>query len=323
MASSEASEKPVAVYGAMAANLAIAVTKFFAAFFTGSSAMLSEGIHSLVDTGNQSLLLLGIHLSKRPADETHPFGHGKELYFWSLIVAMLLFGIGGGMSVYEGITHLMHPGPLEDPTWNYWVLGLGFIFEGISWTIAFKKFLPQVGQDGFWRAILTSKDPSVITVLFEDSAALAGLVVAFVGVFLSHQLNNPYLDGAASIVIGLILAMVAVLLAYESRGLLLGESADTSTIKSIQRLAKADPAVERVRRPLTMHFGPNEVLLNLDIQFRQELSATELTSTVDRLEKTIREEHPTIKHIFIEAEAITQAKSNGNRRSQNTKAQNN
>lgn len=303
--SSKTSEKPIFVYGAITANLAVAVTKFIAAFFTGSSAMLSEGIHSVVDTGNQSLLLLGIHLSKRPADETHPFGYGKELYFWSLIVAMLLFGIGGGMSMYEGITHWQHPNPLEDPTWNYVVLGLAFVFEAIALMIALKKFLPEVGQKSFWQAIRTSKDSSVLTVLFEDSAALAGLIVAFLGVFLSHRFNNPQLDGAASIIIGLILAVVAILLAYESRGLLLGESADMTIVKSIHKLAKADPAVEQVKNPLTMHFGPDEVLLNLDIQFCPELSATEIISAVDRLEKTIREAHPTIKHIFIEAEAIT------------------
>jgi cation diffusion facilitator family transporter len=302
--SSRTSEKPIFVYGAIAANLAVAVTKFIAAFFTGSSSMLSEGIHSVVDTGNQSLLLLGIHLSKRPADETHPFGYGKELYFWSLIVAMLLFGIGGGMSVYEGITHWQHPNPLEDPTWNYVVLALAFVFEGVSWTIALKEFLPEVGQKSFWQAIRTSKDSSIITVVFEDSAALAGLTVAFLGVFLSHRFNIPQLDGAASIIIGLILAVVAILLAYESRGLLLGESADTTIVTSIQKLAKADPAVEQVKYPLTMHFGPDEVLLNLDIQFCPELSATEVISTVDRLEKAIRKEYPNIKHIFIEAEAI-------------------
>lgn len=227
--------------------------------------MLSEGIHAVVDTGNQALLLLGLRLSNRPADETHLFGYGKEFYFWSLVVAMLLFSIGGGMSVYEGITHWQHPSPLQDPTWNYVVLSLAFIFEGISWVIALKEFMPKVGQDGFWRAVRTSKDPALLTVLFEDSTALAGLAVAFLGVFLSHWFNNPVLDGAASIVIGLILAAVAMLLAYESKGLLLGESADTAVVSSIQQLTKADPAVEQVKRPLTMHFGPDEVLLNLDI----------------------------------------------------------
>jgi cation diffusion facilitator family transporter len=305
--SSEAAKKPIAVYGALMANCMIAVTKFVAAFFTGSSAMLSEGIHSVVDTGNQALLLLGIHLSKKPADITHPFGYGKELYFWGLVVAIILFGAGGGMAVYEGITHLLHPGPLANPTMSYIVLGIAAIFESTAFTVALKEILATRGEKSLWQAVHTSKDPAIFVVLFEDTAALTGLVVAFLGIFLGHQLNIPYLDGISSLVIGLILAVAAILLAYESKGLLLGESAATEIVQSIYALAKDDPAVERVQRPLTMHFGPRAILLNLAVQFRQGLSGAELLAAVERLEQTIRAQHPHIKHIFIEANALVKA----------------
>jgi cation diffusion facilitator family transporter len=299
------SEKPIAVYGAIAANGFIAIAKFAAALITGSAAMIAEGVHSIVDTGNQALLLLGIRQSKQPADEQHPFGHGKALYFWSLIVAMLLFSAGGGVAIYEGVTHLLHPGALEDPFWNYVVLGVAVVAEGASWVIALREFFHAKGEENFWRAVRTSKDPTTVTVIFKDSAALAGLIIAFLGIYFGHLFNNPYLDGIASITIGAVLVAVAIFLTYESRGLLLGESAGTAEVESIRALAEGDPAVERVRQPLTMHFGPKEILLNLDIQFRKDLTAAELESAVDRLEKKIRDKHPDVKHIFIEAESLT------------------
>ncbi|HJQ69443.1 MAG TPA: cation diffusion facilitator family transporter [Blastocatellia bacterium] len=294
-----------AVYAAIAGNLAIAITKFIAAYITGSSAMLSEGIHSVVDTGNGMLLLLGIRLSRKPADPTHPFGHGKELYFWTLIVAILIFAVGGGMSIYEGISHIKHPVMLRDPLWNYLVLGFALFFEGFAWSVAFKEFRKTQGKMSVWKAVRASKDPTTFTVLFEDSAAMLGLLVAFLGIFFGQRLNNPYLDGVAAIIIGLILAVVAVLLAYESKGLLVGEGASRETIENICALAQADPGVERVMPPLTMHFGPQEVLLNLDIKFCPGLSAEEIEASVDRIEAEIRKRHPEIKRIFIEAEAIT------------------
>jgi cation diffusion facilitator family transporter len=294
-----------AVYAAIGGNLAIAITKFIAAFVTGSSAMLSEGIHSVVDTGNGLLLLFGIRMSNKPADLSHPFGHGKELYFWTLIVAILIFGVGGGMSVYEGINHLKHPAPMRDPLWNYLVLGFALVFEGFAWSVAFKEFRRTQGKMGLWKALRASKDPTTFTVLFEDSAAMLGLLVAFLGIFFGHRLNNPYLDGIAAIIIGLILAVVAVLLAYESKGLLVGEGASRETIESICEIAQNDPAVVRAMPPLTMHFGPQEVLLNLDIKFRNGLSAEEIEAAIDRIEAEIRKRHPEIKRIFIEAESIT------------------
>jgi cation diffusion facilitator family transporter len=314
--STETAAKPLAVYGAMTANLLIAATKFVAAFWTGSSAMLSEGMHSVVDTGNQVLLLLGVHRSTTPPDDTHPFGYGKELYFWSLVVAILLFGVGGGMAAYEGITHVLHPRPLEAPTANYIVLGLAFVAESISLGIALKEVAATRGAQSLWRAVHTSKNPAVFVVLFEDSAALAGLVIAFCGVFFGHLFHLPVLDGIASLVIGGILAVVAVFLAYESKELLVGESAAPEIVQGIQRLATGDPAVERIQPPLTMHFGPRDVLLNMIIQFRRGLSGAELIAAVDRLEKAMRAEHPSIKRIFIEAEAFSRAEPHSETRRQ-------
>src|SRR2546421_1676270 len=296
-------ESRTAIFAAIAGNLAIAATKFAAAFFTGSSAMLSEGIHSLVDTGNGGLLLLGFRMSQKPPDANHPFGHGKELYFWSLVVAILIFALGGGMSVYEGITHLSHP-HVHHSIWNYVVLGFAIVFESISFYFAYQAFRNEMGGQGVFKTIRASKDPTTFTVLFEDTAALLGLIVAFLGIFLGHQLNNPYLDGVASIVIGAILAVVAGFLAYESKGLLIGEGVDPNVLKSIRSLASDDRAVAGIKKALTLHFGPSEVLLTLDARFKKHLKAEEIAAAVTRLEKNIRAQHPEIKHIFIEAKSL-------------------
>ncbi|MGI8543456.1 MAG: cation diffusion facilitator family transporter, partial [Aridibacter sp.] len=278
-----ASGSKTAVYAAIIGNAAIAVMKFAAAAFTGSSAMLSEGIHSVVDTGNGGLLLLGINRSKQPADATHPFGYGKEIYFWSLIVAVLIFGAGGGISIYEGIRHIIHPSPLEDPFWSYIVLGLAMVFEGIVFVVAYREFMASVEEDEtIFQAIKNSKDPTTFTVLFEDSAALLGLLVAFVGIFLAHYFNQPVLDGAASVTIGVILATVALFLVYESKGLLVGEGANPKTLEDIRKLAEAEPGVKKVINPLTMHFGPHTILLTVDIEFDEKLSAAEVEETIER-----------------------------------------
>jgi cation diffusion facilitator family transporter len=300
-----ASGTKLTVLAAMGGNFAIAVMKFVAAAFTGSSAMLSEGIHSMVDTGNAGLLLLGMRLSKRPSDKLHPFGHGKELYFWSLVVAIMIFGVGGGVSAYEGILHLLHPAPLEDPAWAYWVLALAALFEGIVLWIALRQFFATKppGQN-IWRTIRTAKDPTVFTVLLEDTAALLGLLTAFLGVWLGHHFANPYFDGAASVVIGLILGAIAAILAWESKGLLIGESADARVVNSIQRLVESDPAVQHARPPLTMHQGPDHVLVNLDIRFAEGLSAADIEAAIVRLEQAVRQAHPEVKQIFIEAASL-------------------
>ena len=297
-----------AIFAAMGANLAIAITKFLAASFTGSSAMISEGIHSVVDTVDQLVLLLGIRRSQKPADASHPFGYGQELYFWTFIVALLVFAIGGGMSIYQGIIHLINPSPLEDPKWNYIVLTIAILLEGFSWIVALREFLPTKGRQNFWQAIKNSKDPTVLTILLEDTAAILGLIVAFIGIFLGHLFNNVYLDGIASIIIGIILAIVAVVLATESKGLLVGESAAPKTIANIRSLSKTEPGVKEVIRILTMQLAPQEVLLNLEIQFAQNLTGEEIALTVESLEIKIREMHPEIKQIFIEAKSLSAAR---------------
>ncbi len=289
----------------IAGGLAVAAVKFVAAAITGSSAMLSEGIHSLIDTGNGVMLLVGIKMSRRPADDTHPFGHGLELYFWSLIVAIFLFAIGGGMSVYEGITHILHPHPIEDPTWNYVVLGCSGVFEAIVLVISIRDFRRRRRGRGVWETIHASKDPAGFTVLLENIAAMLGLVIALVGIWSSREFERAWLDGAASIVIGLMLAGVACVLVYESRSLMLGEGADPQVVADIRRLVESDRAVVRSRRPMTMYFGPDQILVALDIQFRSGISSEELEKTVDRLEEAVRRRLPQVRYIFLEAESIT------------------
>jgi cation diffusion facilitator family transporter len=296
-----ASRSTRVVYVALAANLGIAATKFLAAAVTASSAMLSEAIHSVVDTGNQLLLLFGLHRSRRPADDMYPFGHGKELYFWGLIVAMLLFGVGGGMAIFEGASHLLHPRPLEDAFWAYIVIGIAAAFESTSFTMATRELLRRRGPSEFWRRVHLSKDPSVFTTFFEDLAALLGLIVAFLGVYLGHRFQNLYFDGIASVIIGIILAAVALTLVYETRGLLIGESTNPDVVEDIRKIAASDSAVSSVRTPMTMHLAPFEVLLNLEVVFKQETPAVEQVAAVERIEKAIREKYPAVTRIFIEA----------------------
>jgi len=293
----------VAIYGAVAANVAIAVTKFVVAGITGSSAMLSEGIHSAVDTFNGILLLVGLKLSQRPATPEHPFGHGKELYFWSLIVAVLIFGVGGGLSFYEGVQQVRHPQPMQDPMWNYVVLGVAAVFEGSSFVIALRQFLTQAGSTPFWEALHRSKDPTTYTVLAEDSAALIGLVVAAVGIALSQGLDKPVLDGAASLIIGLLLAGVAVALTWESRSLLIGEGIRPETARAIRSIALAQPKVRDVGRVLSMYVGPDDVLVTMDLDFDDGTAAADAGAAIAAVERQVRERYPMIKRLFIEAGA--------------------
>lgn len=291
----------IAIYSALAANIGIAAVKFVAASFTGSSAMLSEGIHSAVDSGNSLLLLFGLHRSQRPADRGHPFGHGKEIYFWSLIVAILVFSLGGGMSIYEGISHMRHPVILRDPFWNYIVLVSSMVFEGASLLYAIREFNRGRGKAGFFKELRMSKDPGLFAVIYEESAAIAGLLLALAGVFLGHYFGNPLYDAMASILIGVVLVIVAVVMVRESRGLLVGESADWDLVKSIYDLVNADESVSTLYYPLTMHLAPNEILLALDVEFRKEMTVNELFGTVNRLESEIKSAFPSVKKIYIEA----------------------
>ncbi|WP_422086785.1 cation diffusion facilitator family transporter [Variovorax sp.] len=294
-------ESKVAIYGAIGANVAIAVTKFVVAGITGSSAMLSEGIHSAVDTFNGVLLLVGLRLSKRPATQEHPFGHGKELYFWSLIVAVLIFGLGGGVSFFEGVQHIRHPEPMRDPTWNYVVLAAAALFEGTSFFIALKEFRAQARGQPFWQALERSKDPTTYTVLAEDSAALAGLAVAALGIYFSHSLGMPELDGVASVVIGLLLAGVAVFLVSQARGLLIGEGIRPETARAIRAIAMEQPGVEDVGHVLSMYIGPDEVLVVVDVNFRDDTQTGDAADAVAAIERQVRARFPMIKRIFIEA----------------------
>lgn len=300
-----ASESNTAIIAALFANLGIAVAKFVGAVITGSSAMISEGIHSIVDTGNQLLLLLGQKKSQLPPDTQHPFGHGQDFYFWTLIVAILLFSLGGGMSFYEGIHHLQNPESVVNPTANYIILGVSVLFEGTSWFIAFKRLRSaRYSQKGrFFQSLRRSKDPGTFVILFEDTAALLGLIIAALGVFLSTYFNNPALDAYASMAIGVILAIVAVLLANESRGLLIGESANKQLVENICQIVKNDAMVEDSKAPLSMHFGPEEILLALDVEFKEGRPG-DIETAIERLEKKIKHTYPEVKRIFIEARLL-------------------
>ena len=291
------------IYAALAGNSLIAVTKFFAAAMTGSAAMLAEAIHSVVDTGNQILLLYGLKKAAQPADENHPFGYGMELYFWTFVVAILIFGLGSGISFYEGIDKIRYPHPVKDPYINYIVLVFAMIFEGWAWSIAFKEFNRSKGDLPYWQAIRASKDPTVFTVLFEDTAAMLGLAVAFVGIFMSTYLDAPILDGVASIGIGVILAVIASFLAYECKGLLIGERASLRVLRGLDEIINRQPGILRVNEMLTMHLSPHDVLLNLSIDFKDQLSSQEVEQEVSQMEREIKEQYPEIKRVFIEAQS--------------------
>lgn len=287
------------IYAALAGNFLIAATKFIAAGITGSSAMLSEAIHSLVDTGNGGLLLYGLKRASRPPDRTHPFGHGREVYFWSFVVALMVFALGAGVSFYEGVVHIRHPEPIESPTVNFVVLGLSLLFEGYSWSVALKEFRQSKGDFGWWQAIRRSKDPSVYTVLFEDSAALLGLVMALAGISAALYWNIPELDGAASIGIAALLGATAVFLASESKGLLMGEAAAPDVQDRIMAIAAGDPAVGSANGLVTVHLGPDQIVAGLSIEFADDASVQEVEACVERLEARLKQEVPAVTGFFV------------------------
>lgn len=290
------------IYAALAGNTLIAICKFVAAGITGSSAMLSEAIHSVVDSGNQLLLLYGIKKSRQRPDEAHPFGYGMELYFWTFVVAILIFAIGAGLSFYEGIKHVMHPEPLGDPTVNYIVLVLSMIFEGAAWTVAYKAFNKMRGDAPFLKAIRQSKDPTIFTVLFEDTAAMIGLVIALGGIAGSHIFGILWLDGLASIGIGIILTGVAILLAIESKGLLIGEAADPELVAGVRKIFSDDPRIKHTNEVLTMHLGPDEILLNASFDFIDGVPAEDIEAAISEFESNIKQQYPAIRRVFIEAQ---------------------
>ena len=261
------------IIAALIGNSLVAITKFFAAAVSGSAAMLSEGIHSVVDTGNQVLLLYGLKRSKRPPDERFPFGYGKEVYFWSFVVAIMIFALGGGISIYEGVEHLLHPRPVETSFLNYIVLVLAMLFEGAALYFALNEFRRVKGKWGYIEAVQRGKDPSLFVVLFEDSAAMLGLFAAFVGVLLSDLTGNPLYDGCASILIGLLLAGTAAWLAYETKGLLIGESAQQPVADEIKRLVREEAGVEHLNEVLTLHMGPEFIVANISVDFEDAIGA--------------------------------------------------
>lgn len=294
----------IVIYAALLGNSLIALIKFIAAFFTNSSAMMSEAIHSLVDTGNQLLLLYGLKRAAQPATIDHPFGHGLQLYFYTFVVAVLVFAMGAVLSIWHGIDKIYNPHVIQDAWINYIVLILGMIFEGIVWFIALKAFNKERGNRTIFECVRGSKDPTVFTVLFEDTAALLGLITAFLGIFFSQYLNMPILDGIASILIGLILTVTALFLAYESQSLLTGESADKETRDGIIAIVSGESGIERINESMTMHFGPYDVLLALSLDFRDGLTSTEVEQTVSIIERKIKTAYPHVTRVFIEAQSF-------------------
>jgi len=293
------------IYSALAANLLIAVTKFIAGAFTNSSSMISEGIHSVVDTVNQVLLLYGLKRSVKPPDASRPFGYGRELYFWSFIVSILIFGLGGGISIYQGIIHIIHPEPVTEPVWNYVVLALSMIFEGASLVIAIKEFDKVRNGLSWWKAIIKSKDPASFLVLFEDGAAVLGLAVVFVFMLIGHNFNLPYLDGVASVLVGVLLVFVSAILARESRSLLMGEGIAPETQTKIKALAEQDKAVIAVVNILSTYQSPEDVILMLIVEFDPDIDTEDITASIERIRAAIKKEYDLIKLVFVQPQTYS------------------
>jgi cation diffusion facilitator family transporter len=293
------------VYAALLGNLLVALTKVVATGLTGSSAMASEAIHSVVDTGNEALLLYGLRRAARPPDDLHPLGHGRELYFWSFVVTILIFALGAGMSLYQGIRHMITPVPMSNPIANYVVLAFALVFEGSSWGVAIKAFRSAKGKRGYLETVRQSKDPTMFMVLFEDTAALIGVTIALAGIAASHALGRPELDGAASIGIGLLLGIVAILLARESKGLLIGEPAAPEVVASICTIARAQPGIERSNGLFTVHLGPDQVVAAISVDFVDTLSAAEVEAAVAAIEDRVRTIHPEIVLLLVTPQSAT------------------
>ncbi|MEJ2115509.1 MAG: cation diffusion facilitator family transporter [Gammaproteobacteria bacterium] len=291
------------IFAALIGNAVIAVTKFVASAITSSSAMFSEGIHSLVDTGNQILLLFGLRQAKKPADKRYPFGHGKEVYFWSFVVAILIFAVGSGLSIVKGIEHIKHPLEITTPLINYIVLGFAILIEGVVFYVALKEFNKIKDNLGYLEAIRRGKDPGMFVVLLEDAAALLGLMVAMVGIAISQLTGNYVFDGVASVGIGIILAFIAALLAYETKGLLIGESASDEVVQGIREMVSDFIVVERVNEVLTMHMGPEYILVNLSVEFNDAIHTEQMESVIAHIDKNIKKSFVNVKRVFIEAES--------------------
>ena len=284
---------------AFGANLGIAVSKFVAAALTGSSAMLTEGVHSVVDSTNQLLLLWGRHASHRPPDRMHPLGYGRELYFWSFVVAVMVFALGAGVSIYEGILHIQNPEPAISPLIAYVVLFIAFMLEGGSTLEAFKDFKAAKGDLGWVEAVKRSKDPPGFIVLLENGAAMAGIIVAAIGLALSQFTGNPFFDGAASVVIGVILGITAWILAVESKQLLIGESADPEMVDGIKEMVERRGGVVGVGDVLTMHSSPDQITVLISVDFQDDLTAAEVERIVDGIEQEAEKRWPAVEQMYV------------------------
>ena len=291
------------IYAAIVGNLLVAATKFGAAAWTGSSAMLSEAVHSLVDTGNSVLMLYGLYRAKEPPDHEHPFGHGREIYFWSFIVALMVFALGAGVALYEGVAHILDPKPIQNVEVNYAVLTLSVLFDGTTWWLALRNFKGRMHYSNLFRAIRRSKDPASFLVLLEDSAALIGLIIAFAGTYFSVRFDFPVLDGVASILIGLVLAMTAALLARETKGLLIGEGADQPIVDSIMRIANEMEGVAHANGIITVHLGPRQIVVALSVELADELTTPEIEAKIVELERRVRHLHPAVVALFIKPQS--------------------
>ena len=290
------------IYAALIGNALIAAAKLTAAVLTGSAAMLSSGIHSVVDSGHQLSLLHGMRRAAKGADARFPFGHGREIYFWGFVVASLMFAAGVGASLYEGVQHLMHPRPIERPLMNYLVLAVALIFQGWTWRMAMREFCRLKGEWGYFAAVRHGKDPSLFVVIFETSAAMLGLGVALVGILLGHLSGWPYVDGIASVLIGMILAAMAVWLAMETKRLLIGESAAPEVVRGIRQIARSRQEIRYVNEILTLHMGPDYMLVNLSVEFDPDATAPDIEIAVAQLDARLKQAYPMVKRLFIEGE---------------------
>lgn len=306
-----AGEAKAAVVAAVVGNILVAATKFAAAFFSGSAAMLSEAIHSAVDTGNDALMLYGMHRSRLPADRDHPFGYGRELYFWTLVAGILIFALGGGMSILNGVQHIAAPHPAEHVGWSYAVLAAAMLFEGGSWLYGFRAFRAERRGRGVVETIHESKNPTTFATLLEDSAALAGLALAFAGLYASQRFHAPWMDGAASILIGVLLCAVAIVMVAESQSLLIGEGVGRATLSALRTIVEREAAIARVARLTTAYIGPEEIVLAIELRFRDGTTLAEIRATLARLKASIRERYPLIQRIFIDTASIDDAGDSG------------
>jgi len=291
------------VWAAVVGNLLVAITKIVAAAISGSSAMVSEAVHSVVDTGNEALLLYGMRRSRRGPDTEHPLGHGRELYFWSFVVALLLFGLGSVASVVQGVSHIQHPHPIEHPGLVYMVLSLSLLFEGSSWLVAMRVFRPSVGGAGYLAAITASKDPPQFVVLLEDTAAIIGIAIVFVGTWASIHWHEPRIDGVASVAIGVLLGAVSTLLARESKALLIGERADPKLQNDVFAIASATAGVVRPNGLVTVQLAPDQVVVALSVQFEDRLTTPEIENVVVEMEDRIRRTQPQVFVLYVKPQS--------------------